>query len=291
MLAQEKAPAEVVVSSWPGSSKVLDPSSALPPSVVTPCQPRTLPESITLQMPHQPSPVPGGFPLQSPHHGQSPLSLRRTPLEEVANMTKEHTFPPELAASALAKPNVKPETLNTLDAVQTPAQTKTSPAAVQDSGVKPNWTATVPTYGLSQHTREVGGWGSAITKGDNANPQGSVKPTLRLDHVRDVDTSSESAMFASSPEVPADAALSSSLKEDESDDGEMPVVQLTKAQKKRMREIARKQAQRYENSVRPPFGVIPDSVDRPVVQEPKPVDIPGGEGEGVYRCEDRERRR
>ena len=276
MLAQENAPADVVVSSWPGSSKVLDPNSALPPSVLTPCQPRTLPESTTLQMPRQLSSVPGGFPLQSPHHGQSLLSLRRIPGEEVASMTKEHTLSPELAASALAKPNVRPETLNILDADQTPAQTKTSPAAVQDSGVKPNWTPTVPTYGLSQHTREVGGWGSAITKGGNANPEGPVKPTLSLDHIR---------------EVAADVALSSSLKEDESDDGEMPVVQLTKVQKKRMREIARKQAQRYENSLRPPFGVIPDSVDRPGVQEPKPVDIPGGEGEGVYRCEDRERRR
>jgi hypothetical protein len=65
-----------------------------------------------------------------------------------------------------------------------------------------------------------------------------------------------------------------------------------RTQKKRMRERpGRKQAQKGEkNSPRPSSGATSNSVDNPVVQEPKPVatapvdipvNVPVGEGEGV----------
>ena len=113
-----------------------------------------------------------------------------------------------------------------------------------------------------------------------------VKPTLRIDHIRDFGTSS--AVCTSGPEEPADEAPLCSLESEDWDEVLKP--QLSKTQKKSMRirkASAQKQAQKGEkNSLHYPSRAAPNSVDNSLVQEPKtiataPVDIPGGEGEVV----------
>jgi hypothetical protein len=272
--APETAPAEVVVDSRP--SKDLDPASAFP--MVMPCQPRSLPDSLPLQTPGQACLVPGGIALQTPHHWQSQLFMRRIPPEKDATMTKEHTPTPESAASVSARPETPtPNVPDAKNAGESPAETKASPTAPQDS-VKPDGTATEPILRFSQYG-EAGGWGFSITKGGDANLEGPSKPTTDH-HIREVSTAS--AMTTSGPGAPVDDAPSSSLKKE--DDGDPWGAKLTKAQMKRMREKARKQARMGHQ--RPSSGATSNSVDNSVVQEPKPVatalvDIPVGKGECV----------
>ncbi|KAF8270193.1 hypothetical protein EI94DRAFT_1659180 [Lactarius quietus] len=221
--SQQTAPAELVASSCP--SEDLEHASA--PPIVTPPQP-------------SPAPVLGGFPLETPHHWQPPLFLRGIPTENDATMAKECTPTPESVASTFSKPNVKPETLNDLDlknVAETPAQTKPYPAA-QDSGVKPDGATTGLTLGLSQHSN-AGSWGSAITNSGEIDPEGLVKPALRLDCIREVCTAS--TISASRPGTPTDETPS--LRVDKE------YGYLSKMQKKKMREKARRQAQKGERSV------------------------------------------
>ena len=276
MRAPETAPAEVVVGSRP--SKDLDFASAFP--LVMPCQPHSLPESMPLQMPRRPCVVPGSISLQTPHHWQSHLSMRRIPPEKDATMTKEHIPTPESVALVSAGPEIPtPNVPDTKNAGEFPVQTKTlaSPAAPQDS-VKPDG---APTLQLSQHS-EVGGWESPVTKGVDANPERPVNSTLPIDCIREVSTQAASAMSTSGPGAPADDALSYLLEEGGNSD-----AKLTKAQKKRIRERARKQAPMGEkSSPRPPYGATSNSVDHWAIQGPKPVatvpvDIPVGKGESV----------
>ena len=229
--AQGIAPAEVVADFKPCKG----PASALPLPQETPCQPRLLPGNLPLPTPRQPSLVPGGFPLQTPH--QSHLFLRRTPPEKDAPVTKERTPTPESAASASAKPNGKPGIPNVpgaKNAGETPAQTVAPPATAQDSGVKPDGAVTEPRFRPSQRS-EAGGWGSAITKGGDADLKGPVKP-LRLDYIREVSTAS--TMSAAGPGIPVNEVPSSSFENE--DDGDASGARLITAQKKRMRERARK---------------------------------------------------
>ena len=117
--------------------------------------------------------------------------------------------------------------------------------------------------------------------GDDAKPGGPARPALRLDHVREVSTAS--TMSSSSPGTPADEPPSSSL--DKEEDG----AKLSKSQRRKLREKAKKQSQNQKgekNSPRPSSKATPNSVDNSAVQEPKPVatipvDVPVGEGEGV----------
>jgi hypothetical protein len=206
-----------------------------------------------------------------------------------ANVTKLHTPTSEPAASAPAKSNGEPEVLNApdadaKDASETPAQTE---ASVKPGNIeKPDGVATEPAPQTNQND-EAGG----AAKSDDSKSGGPVKPTLRLDHIREASTAS--TMSASSPGTPGDEFPLSSV-----DDVDASGARLTKNQKKKMRERARKQAQQAQqslkgekNSPRPSSGATSNSVDNSVVQEPKPVatapvdvpvDVPVGEGDGVF---------
>jgi len=185
------------------------------------------------------------------------------------------------------RPNVESETLNVLDAKnveEKPAQTRPSPAADN----KPDEGTTGPMFQLSQNG-EAGGWGSTITKGGEASPEGpGVKPTLSLDHIREVSTAS--ATTASDPGEPADDAPSF-LPEEEGDVDAPRSPQLTRNQKKRLREKAKKQAQMGEKwKPRPASRAISNSVDDSVVQEDPstaPVHIPVVTGDGVHDVDGR----
>jgi hypothetical protein len=243
---------EVVADSCP--SKDIEPASSFHLPTLTPRQPSPIPESLPL-----------------------PQIVRGVLLGKYATITKEHTHTPELAASVFSNPNGEPETLNILNAKnveEAPAQTTPS-SATQDGGVKLDEATTGLTRRLSQRS-EAGGMGSAITKGDNAHPVLAVKPTLRLDHIREASTAS--ATSASDPGVPGDAP-SYLLNSD------VPRTTLTRPKGKKMRDKSKKQhAQMKERErARPPSGATSNSVDNLVAQELKlaPVDIPIGKGEGV----------
>ena len=270
--APETAPTEVGVSSRHNNDLDPGPASALPLPPVMLCQPCLVPGDIALQM-------------SQPH-----MFLRRIPPEKDATVTKEHTAPtPDSAALVYAGPETP--TPNVLDAKNAGESPEAFPAARQDS-VKPDGAAAKPTLRLSQHS-EADGCGSSITKGGEANPERPVKPTLRLDCMRGVSTAS--AMTTSGSGVPIDDAPSSWL--EKKNDSDASGIKLTKAQQKRIREKARKQAQRgEESSPRPPFWATRNnlSVYNSATQEPKstttaPVYIPAGKGES--ECVDAETER
>ncbi|KAH9042751.1 hypothetical protein EDB85DRAFT_1916661 [Lactarius pseudohatsudake] len=199
-----------------------------------------------------------------------------------ATVTEQHTPVPKPAASASTKPKSEPE------APKAPA-----PDAKRASETPAHTEGTQPAPQPSQNGK-AGDEKPTTTKDDDAKQGGSVKPALRLDHIRA--TSTASTMSASSPGTPTEEAPSSSVEKD--DDLDPSGAKLTKAQKKRIRDRARKQAQAQgqqkgeKNSPRPPSGATSNSVDNDnsVVQELKPVvtasvdipvDIPAGEGDGV----------
>ncbi|KAH9022414.1 hypothetical protein EDB84DRAFT_1252487, partial [Lactarius hengduanensis] len=180
--------------------------------------------------------------------------------EKDATVTKERAPTAEPAASVSSEPNGEPEAPNAphADAEKASeilAQSET-PLATQGNGEKPDG-------------------------GDDAKPEGLVKPALRLDRFREVSTAS--AVSASGPGTPVDEVPLSSFEQE--DDGGASGAKLTKNQKKRLRDRARKQAQgdetntsqkktkqkRQKNTSHPPSGEPPKSVGDSVVQEPRPV--------------------
>ena len=185
-----------------------------------------------------------------------------TPRQPSAVPESFHTPAPESAASALSRSNGEPETLNNLDLdarnmeEEAPAEIE-PPSAAQDGGVKPEeailW--------LSQHSG-ADSLGSAITKGEDAHPEEpEVKPRLRLDHIREVSTAS--ATSASDPEDDVPSSLP---------DSEVSRPRLSKNQRKRMRDKARKLAQmEHRKIVRSPSRDTSNSEDNLVAQEPEPA--------------------
>ncbi|KAH9174995.1 hypothetical protein EDB89DRAFT_429569 [Lactarius sanguifluus] len=232
--AQKTTPEEAVASSEPNKDSV--PASTVPPA---------------------PTPAPS-----VPENGPAP--------ERDAPVAKERTPTSEPAASAPSKPNGEPEAPNVPDAdakkaSETPAQTE-SPLAAQGSGETPDGAATEPAPQHSQTGEAVGE--KPAVKGDDAKPEGPVKPALCPDHFHEA--SAASTMSASSPGSPVDEVPLSSLEQE--DDGRASGAKLTRAQKKRLRERARKQARMSaENEPRPPSRTTSNSVDNSVVQEHKPV--------------------
>ena len=261
--APETALAEVGFGSRHSNDLDPGPTSALPLPPVTPCQPCL---------------VPGGIPLQM---SQPHIFLRRTPPEKGATMTKEHTPTPESAALVYAGPETP--TPNVLDAKNAGESPKASPAAPQDSA-KADGAVAEPTLRLSQHS-EADGCGSSITKGGEPNLERPVIPTLRLDHIREVNTAS--TMTTSGSGAPIDGASSSWLEEE--NDSDVPGPKLSKAQKKRIRGKAMKQAlMSKKSSPCPPLWETSNSlsVSNSDIQEPKPittalVDVPVGKGGSV----------
>ena len=210
-----------------------------------------------------------------------------------ATVTNPLTSTSEPAASASAKPNGESEVPKAPDAdakkaSEAPAQTEAS-SVKQGTIEKSDEAAADPLPQPPNQNGEAGGEKKPATaKGDDAKPDGPVKPNLRLDHIRE--TSTASTMSVSSPGTPADDIPLSSV--DKEDDGEASGTKLTKSQKKRMRDKAKRQAQKGEkNSPRLSSGATSNSVDNSVVQETKPVatvpvdtpvNVPAGEGEGVF---------
>ena len=276
--AQGIAPAEDVASSWP--SKGLEPAPSFHPPTLIPRQASIVPQSFHLQK------------LQ--------LQLRETLLGKDDAITKEHIPIPESAASVFSRSNGELEPLNILDAKNVEeAPAAISPSVAQCGGVKPEEDSTGVILQLSQHSG-VGSLGSAVTKGENAHPgepvvkprlrldhiredahpeepavkallrldhiredahpeESVVKPLLRLDHIREVSTASATSAF--DPREPEDDAPSYLL------DSDVSETKLTKAQRKRMRDTARKRAQIQQSKIaRPPSRETSNSEDNLVAQ-------------------------
>ena len=276
--AQGIAPAEDVASSWP--SKGLEPAPSFHPPTLIPRQASIVPQSFHLQK------------LQ--------LQLRETLLGKDDAITKEHIPIPESAASVFSRSNGELEPLNILDAKNVEeAPAAISPSVAQCGGVKPEEDSTGVILQLSQHSG-VGSLGSAVTKGENAHPgepvvkprlrldhiredahpeepavkallrldhiredahpeESVVKPLLRLDHIREVSTASATSAF--DPRAPEDDAPSYLL------DSDVSETKLTKAQRKRMRDNARKRAQIQQSKIaRPPSRETSNSEDNLVAQ-------------------------
>ena len=256
--AQGIAPAEDVASSWP--SKGLEPAPSFHPPTLIPRQASIVPQSFHLQK------------LQ--------LQLRETLLGKDDAITKEHIPIPESAASVFSRSNGELEPLNILDAKNVEeAPAAISPSVAQCGGVKPEEDSTGVILQLSQHSG-VGSLGSAVTKGENAHPgepvvkprlrldhiredahpeEPVVKPLLRLDHIREVSTASATSAF--DPREPEDDAPSYLL------DSDVSETKLTKAQRKRMRDTARKRAQIQQSKIaRPPSRETSNSEDNLVAQ-------------------------
>ncbi|KAH9006213.1 hypothetical protein EDB86DRAFT_2872358 [Lactarius hatsudake] len=231
--AQMTTPEEVVASSEPNKDSV--PASTVPPA------------------PTKATPAPS-----VPENGPAP--------ERDAPVAKERTPTSEPAASAPSKPNGEPEAPNAPDAdakkaSETPAQTE-SPLAEQGSGEKPYGAATELAPQLSQTGEAVGEKPAA--KGDDAKPEGPVKPVLCPDHFHEA--SAAATMSASGPRTSVDEASLSSLEKEDDGEASKAWAKLPKNKRKRLRDKARKQAQMGAMS-----GTTSKSVDISVVQEHKPV--------------------
>ncbi|KAH8996889.1 hypothetical protein EDB92DRAFT_1942502 [Lactarius akahatsu] len=237
--AHKTTPEEVVPSSEPNKDSV--PASTVPPA------------------PTKATPAPSVS-----ENGPAP--------ERDAPVAKERTPTSEPAASAPSKPNSEPEAPNAPDAdakkaSEAPAQTE-SPLAAQGGGEKPDGAATEPALQPSQTGEAVGEKPAA--KGDDAKPEGPVKPALCPDHFHEA--SAAPTMSASSPRTSVDEALLPSLEKEDDDEASRAWFQLSKNQRKRLRDKARKQARMSaENQLRPPSRTTSNSVDNSVVQEHKPV--------------------
>ena len=226
--AQGTAPAEDIASSWP--SKGLEPASSFHRQTLIPRQPRVAPESSPLQK------------LQ--------LQLRETLLGKDATITKEHIPTPESAASVFSRSNGEPEPLNIPDAKNMEeAPAAIEPSVAQCGGVKPEEASTGVILRLSQHSG-VGSWGPAVTKGEDAHPEEpAVKPLLHLDHIREDARPEEPAVklrlrLDHIHEVSTASATSTSDPRVPSGDTHSDVsgTTLTKRQRRRMRNEARKRA-------------------------------------------------
>ena len=123
------------------------------------------------------------------------------------------------------------------------------------------------------------GEGSTAPQGEGAKPEKPPKLTLPMDRVRQLSTATE--MSSSSVETPADEAGSSAVEvEEEGGTGEPGTPSKPKKKKKSKKKKGEK------NSPRPASGATVNDVDNPIEQETKPVpsdpvDVPGGEGDGV----------
>ncbi|KAH8979177.1 hypothetical protein EDB86DRAFT_677802 [Lactarius hatsudake] len=243
------------------------------------------PEEVVADSKPNKDPIPPSTSTRAPADATSapPVPEKDPAPEKGATVTKERAPTAEPAASVSSEPNGEPEAPNAPDADAEKASgilaRSETPLATQGNGEKPDGVATEPALQFSQ-SGEAGSE-KPTTKGDDAKPEGLVKPVLRLDLFREI--SIASTVCASGPGTPVDEIPLSSLEQE--DDGEASGAKLSKNQKKRLRERARKQAQgdetntsqkktkqkRQKNTLHPPSGEPPKSVGDSVVQEPRPV--------------------
>jgi hypothetical protein len=150
-----------------------------------------------------------------------------------ATVTKLDTPTSEPAASA--KSNGESEVPNAPDADAKKAGE--APAQAEAGTVeKPAAAAAESVPQPPNQDGEAGGEKPTAAKSDDSKSGGPVKPTLRLDHIREASTAS--TMSASSPGTPGDETPSSSVEKD--DDVDASGVKLTKNPKKKDEGKARK---------------------------------------------------
>ena len=122
--------------------------------------------------------------------------------------------------------------------------------------------------------------GSTPPQGEDAKSEKPPKLTLPMDRVRQLSTATE--MSSSSVETPADEAGSPAIGVEEEGGAGEPGTP-SKAKRKKGKS---KKKKGEKNSPHPASGATVNDVDNPIEQDIKPVtsdpvDVPGGEGDGV----------
>ena len=160
-----------------------------------------------------------------------------------------------------------------------PSSEEDAAAAAKSDNPDPEAVAKDPTAESGADDSHATGEGSIASQGEDAKSEKPPKLTLPMDRVRQLSTATE--MSSSSVETPADEAGSSAVEVEEEGGAGEPG---TPSKSKRKRKSKKKKGEK--NSPRPASGATVNDVDNPIEQDLKPVtsdpvDVPGGEGDGV----------
>ena len=196
--------------------------------------------------------------------------------QETSTSSLQTTYP---VASEAVNPDNAGET-------GVPSSSVDAAAATNGDNPDPETVAEDPTAQSSADNGHATGEGKSAPQGEDAKSGGPPKLTLPMDRVRQLSTATD--MSSSSVESPADETGSPALEvEEEGGAGEPGTPDKPKKKKK-----SRNRKKGEKNSPHPASGATGNDVDNPIEQDtkpvippvipdPDPVDVPGGEGDGV----------
>lgn len=178
------------------------------------------------------------------------------------------------------------DAIDPANAVETvaPSLEEDTAAAAKIDSPDPEAIAKDPTAQSGGDDSHATGEGSTATQGENAESEKPPKLTLPMDRVRQLSTATMMSSSSGGGETPADEAGSSAVEAEEEGGGTgEPGTPAGKGPKKKKKP---KKKKGEKNSPRPASGATVNDVDNPIEQETKPVtsdpvDVPGGEGDGV----------
>ena len=164
-----------------------------------------------------------------------------------------------------------------------PSSSVDAAAAINGDNPDPETVAEDSTAQSGADNSHATGEVKSAPQGEDAKSGGPPKLTLPMDRVRQLSTATN--MSSSSVESPADETGSPAVEGEEEGGAGGPG---TPGKPKKKRKPKKKKGEK--NSPRPASGATGNDVDNPIEQDPKPVippvipdpvDVPGGEGDGV----------
>lgn len=262
------APVEQSTSSGPISNEADDtpPHESTPPKAAADPEARDTPEVQIAPPPDSSVPPPVPVKEAAAVNVPSPAS------QETSTSSLQTTDP---AASEAIDPDKAGETV-------APEEEEEAAAAAKSDHPNPEPAAKDPTAQSGDDDSHATGEGSTATQGGDAKSEKPLRLTVPepIDRVRQLSTAT--AMSSSSAETPVDEAESPVVEVEEEGGTGQPGTPGGKSRRKKKS----KKKKGEKNSPRSASGATVNDVDNPIEQEPKPVtpdpvDVPGGEGDGV----------
>jgi len=222
-------------------------------------------------------------PLTPPADSSAPPPV---PVKDAAAVNTPNPASQETSTSSLQ--NTDPAALEAVDPAKAgenvaPSSEEDAAAAANSDNPDPEAVAKDPTAQSGGDDSHATGEGSTATQGEGAKSEKQLpKLALPVDRVRQLSTATVMSS-SSGGETPADEAGSSAVEAEEEGGGAAEPSTPGRAPKKK-RKSRKKKGEK--NSPRPASGATGNDVDNPIEQETEPVtsdpvDVPGGEGDGV----------
>ena len=241
---------------------------SIPPNPAADPDARHVPEAPLVPLtdsPPVPPPVPG--------KDAAVVNMPNPTSQETSTSSIQTTDP---AASEAVNPDNADETGE-------PSSSGDAVAAANGDNPGPEGVAEDPTAQSGADNSHATDEGTSALQGEDARSGGPPKLTLPMDRVRQLSTATD--MSSSSAESPADETGSPSVEAEEEGGAGEPG---TPGKPKKKRKPKKRRGEK--NSPRPASGATGNDVDNPIEQDtkpvippviPDPVDVPGGEGDGV----------